>query len=195
MITNDPGGRAFFPVESPFGFVEILWREGETPLLERVFLPGGAESAGCGEGSRGAASRIRTLSDLPPPILKIAVFVCGFLAGSGGEFPLEEIPLGTCPAFQAEILRLEHGFKAGTVGSYSWLARAAGRPKAARAAGASLSRNPFPVLVPCHRAIRADGNLGGYQGGLPMKRTLLQREGVPFRPDGKVDPDYIRFLA
>jgi methylated-DNA-[protein]-cysteine S-methyltransferase len=46
--------------------------------------------------------------------------------------------------------------------------------------GMALARNPFPIIIPCHRAIRADGSLGGYQGGLAMKRQLLEMEGITF---------------
>jgi methylated-DNA-[protein]-cysteine S-methyltransferase len=52
--------------------------------------------------------------------------------------------------------------------------------------GNALARNPFPLIVPCHRAIRSDGRLGGYQGGPAMKRALLEFEGVAAAADGRV---------
>ena len=52
----------------------------------------------------------------------------------------------------------------------------------------SLATNPFPIVIPCHRAIRSDGSLGGYQGGLTMKRELLEREGIAFRGAERVAP-------
>ncbi|HUV77781.1 MAG TPA: MGMT family protein [Desulfobacterales bacterium] len=48
------------------------------------------------------------------------------------------------------------------------------------AVGTALAKNPFPIIIPCHRAVRSDGTLGGYQGGLEMKRALLEMEGVCF---------------
>jgi len=48
------------------------------------------------------------------------------------------------------------------------------------AVGTALAKNPFPIVIPCHRAVRSDGTLGGYQGGLEMKRALLEMEGVYF---------------
>jgi methylated-DNA-[protein]-cysteine S-methyltransferase len=51
--------------------------------------------------------------------------------------------------------------------------------------GTALARNPFPVVIPCHRALRSDLSLGGYQGGLAMKRRLLEMEGIRFSPDGR----------
>jgi methylated-DNA-[protein]-cysteine S-methyltransferase len=55
--------------------------------------------------------------------------------------------------------------------------------------GRALSRNPFPIVVPCHRAIRSDGHLGGFQGGREMKQALLELEGVEVAPPGKVTTD------
>jgi methylated-DNA-[protein]-cysteine S-methyltransferase len=61
-----------------------------------------------------------------------------------------------------------------------------GKPSAARAVGRALATNPFPIIIPCHRAVRSDGSLGGYQGGLAMKRALLEMEGVEFDARGRV---------
>jgi methylated-DNA-[protein]-cysteine S-methyltransferase len=66
----------------------------------------------------------------------------------------------------------------GTTASYSTLARLSGSPKAVRAVGTACATNPIPVVVPCHRAIRADGSLGAYRGGPAAKRALLDLEGV-----------------
>ncbi len=55
----------------------------------------------------------------------------------------------------------------------------------------SLARNPFPVVIPCHRAIREDGGLGGFQGGVAMKRTLLAHEGIRFTRRGRVLTEHI----
>ena len=64
----------------------------------------------------------------------------------------------------------------GTTRSYAWVAARIGRPKAARAVGNALNKNPYAPLVPCHRVIAADGSLGGYSGGLAKKRALLEKE-------------------
>jgi methylated-DNA-[protein]-cysteine S-methyltransferase len=62
--------------------------------------------------------------------------------------------------------------------SYGELAAAVGHPGAARAVGSAMANNPVPIIVPCHRVLAADGTLGGYGGGLDMKRGLLQIEGI-----------------
>lgn len=64
----------------------------------------------------------------------------------------------------------------GETRTYTDLARAAGNERAVRAAGSACSRNPIPLVVPCHRVLRSDGGLGGYAGGLAMKERLLDLE-------------------
>ena len=59
-------------------------------------------------------------------------------------------------------------------------------PNSARAVGGALARNPFPIIIPCHRAIKSNGELSGFRGGLKMKRALLELEGVEFSQDGRV---------
>lgn len=64
----------------------------------------------------------------------------------------------------------------GRTASYGTLAQLAGNPKAVRAVGTACATNPLPIVVPCHRVVRADGSLGGYLGGAAAKNTLLQLE-------------------
>ncbi len=84
------------------------------------------------------------------------------------------------------VLRAEHQIPRGWVSAYGRIAAHLGVSGGARAVGNALAQNPFPILIPRHRAIRADGSLGGYQGGAAMKRTLREREGLTFSPAGKV---------
>jgi len=62
--------------------------------------------------------------------------------------------------------------------SYREVALRAGFPRAFRAAGGALGRNPLPIIVPCHRVIRSDGGLGGFGGGIEIKKFLLELEGA-----------------
>jgi methylated-DNA-[protein]-cysteine S-methyltransferase len=64
----------------------------------------------------------------------------------------------------------------GEVRSYKWVARKAGRPKAYRAVGQILKRNSWPLIIPCHRVIASSGELGGYSGGLRLKKALIDLE-------------------
>lgn len=67
----------------------------------------------------------------------------------------------------------------GEVRSYRWLAGTVGHPGAFRAVGMANGQNPIPVLIPCHRVINHNGGMGGYSGGLDLKRRLLALEHVP----------------
>jgi O-6-methylguanine DNA methyltransferase len=66
----------------------------------------------------------------------------------------------------------------GQTRSYAWLAKQVEGKNKARAVGAACGSNPIPILIPCHRVIREDGGLGGYGGGLGIKKKLLKMEGL-----------------
>jgi methylated-DNA-[protein]-cysteine S-methyltransferase len=66
----------------------------------------------------------------------------------------------------------------GEVSTYARVAAAAGNPRASRAAGNALARNPIPIVIPCHRVLRTGGGMGGYAGGLDRKARLLALEGA-----------------
>jgi methylated-DNA-[protein]-cysteine S-methyltransferase len=91
------------------------------------------------------------------------------------EFPLDwQLVKG----FNRKVLRATARIPYGSVSTYSDMAKRAGSPRAARAAGNALHNNPIPLVVPCHRVLHRDGGLGGYGGGLPMKEFLLKLEGA-----------------
>ncbi|HVC12246.1 MAG TPA: methylated-DNA--[protein]-cysteine S-methyltransferase [Burkholderiales bacterium] len=83
--------------------------------------------------------------------------------------------------FQRAVWKAIAGVPFGATISYAELARRAGRPGSARAAGAATGRNPIGVIVPCHRIVGADGSLTGYAGGLAKKRALLALEAASAR--------------
>ena len=80
--------------------------------------------------------------------------------------------------FRLRVQRAIATIPYGQTRSYTEMARTAGNERAVRAAGTACGSNPLPLVVPCHRVLRSGGALGGYGGGLPMKRALLQLEGV-----------------
>jgi len=78
--------------------------------------------------------------------------------------------------FDRRVLAVIREIPYGETRSYGWVARRAGNPRGARAAGGACRRNPCPILIPCHRVIGAGGGLGGYSGGVAWKRYLLALE-------------------
>lgn len=94
--------------------------------------------------------------------------------GERREFDLPLAQSGT--AFQRRVWAALREIPFGETWTYTQLAKRAGRPAAMRAAGAANGRNPFSIVVPCHRVIGADGSLTGYAGGLVAKQWLLAHE-------------------
>ncbi len=82
------------------------------------------------------------------------------------------------PEFTQAVLKIVRRIPYGEVRSYCWVAQRLGKPKASRAVGNALARNPVLIVIPCHRVVRKDGSLGGYALGLAWKKSLLALEGV-----------------
>ncbi|MGQ9687557.1 MAG: methylated-DNA--[protein]-cysteine S-methyltransferase [Desulfobaccales bacterium] len=121
-----------------------------------------------------------------PEIEEIADQLEAFLNGADLTFSLDRVLLQLGSPFQQAVWRADHGIPRGQVSTYQLIAKAIGMPGGARAVGNALAANPFPIVVPCHRVIRADGTLGGFQGGHPLKRALLEAEGIFFDQRGRV---------
>lgn len=97
-------------------------------------------------------------------------------AGRPGNLPID---LRSVTEFQGAVLNETATIPKGEVRPYSWLAERVERPKAVRAAGSAVARNPIPLIIPCHRVVRADGHIGNYSlGDAHNKVVLLEHEGV-----------------
>jgi O-6-methylguanine DNA methyltransferase len=75
--------------------------------------------------------------------------------------------------FEWQVLRATLTIPLGETRSYKWVARKIGRPRAVRAVGQALRKNPYPLLIPCHRVVRSDGTAGGYAGKMDGKKGKL----------------------
>ncbi len=78
--------------------------------------------------------------------------------------------------FQKKVYKAVLSIPIGEVRSYNWVAKRIGRSKAVRAVGTALRKNPFAIIIPCHRVVKSDGSLGGYSRGVKRKRKLLDLE-------------------
>lgn len=99
----------------------------------------------------------------------------GYFAGRLRAFDLP-LDLRLSVGFRRQVLNHLRTIGYGRTESYAGVARAIGRSGAVRAVGSACASNPVPLLVPCHRVLRSDGNLGGYVGGLGAKQALLALE-------------------
>ena len=162
---------------TPFGSVGIIWSGfDDSPKIVRVLL-----------SSPGLSAEDQMLRLYPDSqmascvaIDAVATSIQALLEGEDIVFSLGVADLTLCSAFQESVLRAEHGIPRGSISTYQLLSAHLGKQNGARAVGNALANNPFPLIVPCHRAIRSDLHLGGYQGGQAMKRALLIMEGIGF---------------
>jgi methylated-DNA-[protein]-cysteine S-methyltransferase len=119
--------------------------------------------------------------EVPPFVLRAIDGMTAVLAGEARD--LRGVPLDAkaLDAFRREVYAATREIAPGTTSTYGEIARAVGRPDAARDVGAALARNPFPIVVPCHRVVAASGALTGFSapGGLATKRRMLELEGTP----------------
>ncbi|HAM53142.1 MAG TPA: cysteine methyltransferase [Nitrospiraceae bacterium] len=107
-----------------------------------------------------------------------------YFRGTLQEFD-QEIDFLEGTDFEREVWLCLKSIPYGETRSYKWLAERIGRPKAVRAVGQALSKNPLPIIVPCHRIIESDGSLGGYSEGVDIKRRLLDLEYYSRQSMGK----------
>jgi len=153
---------------TPFGSVGIIWTGlYGNPKIIRILL------------SKPGLSSCTEIDD-------IATAIKGLLEGEEIEFSLDVTDLSLCSQFQRLVLCVEHQIPRGSVSTYQLIAEYLRKRNGARAVGNALANNPFPLIVPCHRAVRSDRHLGGYQGGIEMKRALLEKEGITFDDAGRV---------
>jgi len=169
-----------YSVKSRFGEVIIVWLCIDKKIV-RIFLP---EQLNLFKSAEFNSSRVLRVGD--DLMRSICVKVGRLLQGKPVRFCLDILDWSFTYPFQERVLRIENKIPRGMVSTYGRLASKLGHTGAARAVGTALARNPFPLVIPCHRAVRSDGSLGGYAGGLEMKRELLKLEGVRFDRRGRV---------
>jgi methylated-DNA-[protein]-cysteine S-methyltransferase len=168
-------------IASPFGQLALLWAQDEERVrITHILIPSPKRSVA--EGLRAYAGAV---VGRQPQVDELCARLARYLEGEVVELPLDLLDRAACTPFQWQVLMAEKAIPRGEVRTYAQVAAAAGCPRGARAAGNALARNPFPIVIPCHRAVRSDGSLGGYYGGLAMKRALLEMEGVTLDARGR----------
>ena len=138
----------------------------------RVFLSSPGVSAELKAGREfGSVDRVGSsfAGDVSEKLAALAI-------GASVDVPLNILDFGSTSSFSRKVLLALMEVERGTTVSYGELAEKAGFPGAARAVGSVLASNPFPLVIPCHRVVRSDGSSGSYQGGIEMKKYLLEAE-------------------
>jgi methylated-DNA-[protein]-cysteine S-methyltransferase len=128
------------------------------------------------EGQEDEIARTFGLRVLRMPLDTVRRELDEYFEGRRREF---DLPLDLrVAAFHEAVLHELARVPYGRTDTYGSLAAKVGRPKAARAVGTVMNRNPIPIVLPCHRIVGANGSLTGYAGGLHVKRALLELEGA-----------------
>jgi len=158
--------------------MSFTWRMSRGDNLLRLSLPAPSRAeaiAACGERAQWGAS-IPLLRSLGRDLRR-------YFAGDHVELGCYPVDLSDQPPFHRRALLAARRIPHGEVRSYAWVADSAGSPRAARAVGRAMARNPVPLVIPCHRVVGADGGLTGFGSGLPATRALLELEGIACRTD------------
>lgn len=117
----------------------------------------------------------RTVARSHPLIAAFAREVAEYDAGRLRAFATA-VDLGAMPEFSQKVLRETHRIPFGKSASYADLAELVGKPRAFRAIGQVMRRNPLPLLIPCHRVIASEHRIGGFTPGIELKQRLLRHE-------------------
>jgi methylated-DNA-[protein]-cysteine S-methyltransferase len=171
---------------SEAGIVAVGWQTTETAFDGALVARLGSSVEVVGRAMRDDPRR----RHLDAGVAALDTFLAGRPPGPGLRFDLADRP-----TWDRRVLEAVADIPWGRTASYGEVARRIGAPRAARAVGGALGRNPISLLIPCHRVIAADGTIGGYGGdewgsrveALERKRALLLREGVTVAESGPQD--------
>ena len=162
--------------------LEILWGWFESPFGPALIM--GTEKGICGIGFAAEMGAEATMTDLlsrwpratftEDPTALAPLAAQAFPRDGSNREPAQLFLIGA--PFQIKVWEALMQIPTGHVTTYSDIARTIGNPKAVRAVGTAVGRNPVSWLIPCHRALRKSGGLGGYHWGLPVKRAMLAWE-------------------
>jgi methylated-DNA-[protein]-cysteine S-methyltransferase len=178
MLTPDLDAR-FRAAALAEGLVDVRYDVTESPVGE--LLLAATDRGLCRisyrvEGQEEVLARLYGVRVLRVPLDDVRRELDEYFEGRRREFDLP-LDLRVAPFHEAvlhELARVPYG----RTETYGALAAKVGRPKAARAVGTVMNRNPIPIVLPCHRILGANGSLTGYGGGLHVKRALLELEGA-----------------
>ncbi|MAF39795.1 MAG: cysteine methyltransferase [Chloroflexi bacterium] len=160
---------SYYMIQSPVGWVALL---GSERGLVRLSLKPTPQ-----EALEELGPDVEEADNDPSSFKGVLSCLERYMEGDAGALDEIELDLSDAPPFFGRAWAACRRIPAGETRSYAWLAAEAGSPLAVRAAGQSMARNRFVLIVPCHRVIASDGDLRGYgAGGLTVKADLLKRE-------------------
>ncbi len=167
----------YCPFDSSLGKCVIAWRE-QSQGIAHLQLPDASVKSSVDRIAHIAQQDVEPSQSPPGFVLDAIEKVVSFLAGEDNRLNTIKIDLDGVPQFHRKVYEALREVSDGELVSYKQLAQLAGSPLASRAVGQAMAKNRLPVIVPCHRVIKASGELGNFSavGGTPLKRRLLEIE-------------------
>jgi methylated-DNA-[protein]-cysteine S-methyltransferase len=172
-LEGSPGGFALFATR--IGRCGVAW---SARGITRITLPEASDAATRQRLTLGTPA---TRDAPPPPAIAAAIaLIVQHVGGAPAALEAIALDMAGVPAFYQQVYEAARRIPSGQTTSYGALAAALGKPGAARAIGQAMGKNPFPIVVPCHRVLAAHRATGGFSayGGVETKARLLAAEGV-----------------
>ena len=172
--------------DTALGTCGVVYKSIEEAGVVQILLPGSkreikSQISSLYPGSKEATSSI---------ITELITDITHYLNGAPTTFTTDIIDPSAFYPFQLKVMKTDWKIPRGKTATYGWVAEQIGT-NGVRAVGNANARNPFPIIFPCHRVVKSDRTLGGFGGGLEMKRRLLEMEGVQFDSNDRVHSDHI----
>lgn len=169
---------SFTGFDTAIGPCAVAWND---TGLTRVGLPEGSAAATRARLLRGLRGAAEAVEAEPTVDVRRAIdAIVALLAGERADLSFVDLDLAGVPEFNRQVYVVTRSIPAGSTLSYGEVARRIGQPGAAQAVGRALGANPWPIVVPCHRVLAADGSMRGFSanGGVKAKRRMLLIEGA-----------------
>jgi O-6-methylguanine DNA methyltransferase len=170
--------------ESAIGRVYVAWNARGVSAVMRV-----PDAAAFEQAFRARYGRRAERAEAPPAWLHT------MLKGNVQRGASRRFDLSGLSEFERAVLLKALEIPKGQVRPYAWIAREIGRPKAVRAVGTALAKNPVPIVIPCHRVVRSDGAIGEYALGAERKPAILAAEGVDVSEVERLAAAGIRYVG
>ena len=167
--------------QSPIGEITIIWRKKPQFLIEEIILSNPNKTSSQIAKEKYEKEGELAINKKSKQLNNVLKEMNNYFNEKNYRFSLEYLNLDKLKPFQRAVLEAEFNTEKGTVNTYKDIAKAVNSPKAYRAVGTALAKNPFPIIIPCHRTVKADRTIGGFSGfagGLESKKTLLELDGL-----------------
>ena len=175
----------------PLGEITIIWRKKPKFQIEEIILSKPDKSSSQIAKEKYEQAEELHINKKSKQLNNVLKELDNYFNEEECKFSLEYLNLDKFTPFQRKVLEAEFKTKKGTINTYKDLAKAVGSPKAYRSVGTALSKNPYPIIIPCHRTVKSDRTIGGFGGvaeGLESKKILLELDGLMIQ-DKKVVGD------